>query len=155
MDKVINYAQSPNIRECKTRKPLIIVLHSTGGGYDGSISWLRNSESGVSAHYVVARDGRIMQLAQTKDICWHAGKGRWKKYNDVNKISVGIEQEHIDGKSDWPDEQIESTAYVCKIIMEKYGIPVENIVGHRDVAPGRKVDPDDSFPWHKLRDLLK
>jgi N-acetylmuramoyl-L-alanine amidase len=96
-----------------------------------------------------------MQLAQTKDITWHAGVSRWKTYRDVNKISVGIEQEHLDGVTDWPESQIKATAYVCRLLMEKYNIPVENIVGHRDVAPGRKVDPDTNFPWSKLREMLK
>lgn len=153
--RTIYFAKSPNYRECANRTPQLIVLHSTGGNFDGAVSWLRNPDSGVSAHYVVSRAGRVVQLVQCKDIAWHAGKGKWKSYNDVNKISVGIEMEHFDFKSDWPDEQIEAVAEVVKIIMEKYNIPVENIVGHRDIAPGRKVDPDTNFPWHELRVMLK
>jgi N-acetylmuramoyl-L-alanine amidase len=160
--KAVPFASSPNFTPGKNRKPLVIVLHSTGAAgataFQGAISWLRNPVSGVSAHYVVSRDGDIVQLVQTADIAWHAGKAKWKNYTDVNKISVGVEIVHLDSKNnfDWPLEQMESVAGICKMLMDKWKIPIENIVSHASVARpvGRKVDPVN-FNWERFWEILK
>ena len=160
--KSVPFASSPNFTAGKNRKPLIIVLHSTGAAgataFQGAISWLRNPDSKASAHYVVNRDGAMVQLVQTADIAWHAGVAKWKNYINVNKISIGIEQVHLDGVGDWPDTQIQAVAALCALLCRKWGIPTDNlhIVSHASVARpvGRKVDPR-AYPFDKFFAFLK
>lgn len=147
----IVFKQTPNISSRNGKSVKIIVLHSTGGQFEGAVSWLTNKKSKVSAHYVIARDGRIVQLAQCNVSTWHAGESYWRGYSQVNPISIGIELEHFDFSQDWPEKQIESLLYVLEILTEKFNIPAENIIGHKHVAAGRKVDPDTNFPWEKVR----
>jgi N-acetylmuramoyl-L-alanine amidase len=151
----IKYKQTPNKKSRNGKKPIYIVLHSTGGSYSGAVAWLTNPESGVSAHYVISRQGEITQLCQCSEQTYHAGVSEWKGHKNINNISIGIEIAHIDGVQDWPELQVNSVAYICEILMEKYNIPIENIIRHRDIAPGRKVDPDLKFPYSELKEMLK
>lgn len=165
--KPVPFAVSPNRSNRNGKKPKVIVIHSTEGAFSGAISWLRNPDSKASAHYIVARDGRIVQLVDTSECAWHAGESRFPRAADakrsavkssINNVSVGIECEHFDGHDnhDWPLEQLESVAGICKLLMKKWNIPIENIVGHKDICipVGRKVDPVN-FPWQALRELIE
>lgn len=164
-------AQSPNQLDRAGNRPQLIVLHSTGGRFDGAVSWLKNPKSSASAHFVVSRKGEIVQLVPMSRAAWHAGKAEWNGNRHVNPLSIGIEMEHFDGKQDWPDVQLEAVARLCGAIIAKYPaifppiikgdrtthdhISLAHIVGHHEVATprGRKVDPRD-FPWATFRAKL-
>ncbi|MFA6038423.1 MAG: N-acetylmuramoyl-L-alanine amidase [Legionellales bacterium] len=150
----ISYKQTPNKTGRNGKKPLYIVLHSTGGSYEGAVAWLTNPDSGVSAHYVISRDGDITQLCQCSEQTWHAGKSSWEGHRNLNDISIGIEMAHVDGVQDWPDKQVKAVAYICGVLLDKFGIPEKNIIFHSDIAPGRKVDPV-GFDKAKLLELIK
>jgi len=146
---------SPNHGErAGGRKPDMIVLHYTGmGTADGALSWLCREESQVSSHYFVHEDGRVVQLVPEGRRAWHAGKSSWAGETDINSCSIGIEianPGHPGGLPDFPDKQIEAVAELCRDCGARWKIPPERVLGHSDVAPIRKVDPGENFPWEKL-----
>jgi N-acetylmuramoyl-L-alanine amidase len=133
------------------------VLHSTGGAFAGAVSWMMSLAGKVSAHFVVSRTGEIRQLVSIYRVAYHAGAGRWPGVNDnrMNDCSIGIEMEHVDGKQDWTYAQVSSVAALVSAIRQKFPkITTANIIGHRDWAPGRKVDPKD-FPWATFRPMVR
>jgi N-acetylmuramoyl-L-alanine amidase len=134
--------------------PDMIVLHYTGmESGPGAESWLCNPESAVSSHYLVHEDGRIVQMVRESDRAWHAGRSSWKGVTDVNSRSVGIEMVnpgHFLGYPDFPDAQVDAVAALCAGICARHGIPAERVLAHSDVAPGRKIDPGEKFPWPRL-----
>lgn len=135
-------------------KPEIIVLHYTGMETgEAAEAWLCDPVSEVSSHYLVHEDGRITQMVRESDRAWHAGKSSWRGETDVNSSSVGIEivnPGHAFGYRDFPALQIKAAAALCGGIIERHGIKAENVLAHSDVAPGRKVDPGEKFPWKAL-----
>lgn len=137
-------------------RPAVIVLHSTEGAYAGALRWLCHPASGASAHFLVARDGTAAQLVPLDRQAWHAGVSSWRERPHVNRCSIGIEMEHLDGKQDWPEAQLDAVAEICRWLMARYGLPYEAIVGHAEVARprGRKVDPV-GFPWEDFRRRLR
>ncbi|SMF71642.1 N-acetylmuramoyl-L-alanine amidase [Xaviernesmea oryzae] len=146
---------SPNHGErAGGRKPDMIILHYTGmGTADGALSWLCREESQVSSHYFVHEDGRVVQLVPEERRAWHAGKSSWAGETDINSCSIGIEianPGHPGGLPDFPDKQIEAVAELCRDCGARWNIPPERVLGHSDVAPIRKVDPGENFPWEKL-----
>jgi N-acetylmuramoyl-L-alanine amidase len=159
--------QTPNfLVGRKGKSPSVIVLHSTGGSYESAVSWLMNKDSDVSAHYVVSRNGDITQLCDTSDTAFHAGVSRFPNdgvmlprktapKESINRISIGIEMEHVDGHQDWTDEQLTAVVDICELLMNKWQIPISHIVGHKDICipKGRKIDPQN-FPWEEFRRRL-
>lgn len=135
--------------------PTIIVLHSTGGNYPGCYNWMmeKRATGNVSAHFVVTRSGSIIQLVSIHKQAWHAGVSAWNGREGCNAFSIGIEQEHIDGKQDWPEAQVQATAALVKALL-KACPTINKTVGHFDIAPGRKIDPK-GFPWEHYRDLVR
>lgn len=132
--------------------PTLIVLHSTGGAFQGAWSWMmKKDDTYASAHFLVSRTGEIQQLVSLHHIAYHAGVSSYNGKANCNTFSIGIEMEHLDGKQDWPDMQLLAVAALCKELQRQFGI--SHIVGHRDVAPGRKVDPL-KFPWDTFRAVL-
>ena len=118
-----------------------------------SIIRLCNSKSKVSSHFVISRKGKIYRLVQDNKIAWHAGKSCWGKYKNLNKNSIGIElvnKGHKFGYTNFKREQISSLIRVSINLIKKYGIKKQNIVGHSDIAPLRKIDPGEKFPWKEL-----
>ena len=134
--------------------PDMIILHYTGMATgEGAESWLCNPESEVSSHYLVHEDGRIVQMVREGERAWHAGRSSWKGVSDINSRSVGIEivnPGHFLGYPDFPDAQIEAVTALCAGICGRYGIPAARVLAHSDVAPGRKIDPGEKFPWDRL-----
>ncbi|MHB9026859.1 MAG: N-acetylmuramoyl-L-alanine amidase [Armatimonadota bacterium] len=133
-----------------------IVLHSTGGAFQGAVRWLLQRVSKASAHFVVSRAGEVRQLVSLRHVAWHAGKSDWRGQGCANRFTIGIEMEHLDGRQDWPPVQLRAVAALCRALMAKYPhIGISDIVGHADVARprGRKVDPRD-FPWSAFRKLV-
>jgi N-acetyl-anhydromuramyl-L-alanine amidase AmpD len=123
-----------------------IILHSTDGTEKSDLNQL--TTGGVSAHYYVTRDGRIYNLVNDQDSAFHAGQ-TIDNARFGNGATLGIEQEHIDGKEDWPDIQVQATAKLVSTLQKKYGLNNDNILRHSDIAPERKVDPVD-YPWHNF-----
>jgi N-acetylmuramoyl-L-alanine amidase len=112
-----------------------------------------NPEAKVSAHYCVCEDGQIVRMVDESRRAWHAGRSYWRGITDVNSASVGIEivnPGHEFGYRPFPDEQMASVIPLVADIKERHGIGRGNIVGHSDVAPARKEDPGELFPWWEL-----
>ncbi|UVO55858.1 N-acetylmuramoyl-L-alanine amidase [Sphingomonas sp. SUN039] len=153
MDRIIE-TPSPNFDERK-RPVSIIVLHYTGmQSADLAIRQLTIPESKVSSHYVVAEDGQILRLVAEDKRAWHAGRSHWREVtDDVNSASVGIEivnPGHEWGYRPFPEAQIESVIELVADIKSRHSITRGNVVGHSDVAPARKQDPGELFPWARL-----
>jgi len=135
----------------------MIVLHYTGmQDAESAIDRLRDPEAKVSAHYVVAEDGTVLRLVAEEKRAWHAGKSHWRHIDDVNSASVGIEivnPGHEFGYRPFPDEQVDAVIRLVHGIKDRYEITRGNIVGHSDIAPVRKRDPGELFPWSRLARL--
>ena len=107
----------------------------------------------VSSHYLISRTGKIIQLVKDNNIAWHAGISNWFKFKNLNKNSIGIELEnkgHQYGYQTFPSKQIVQLIKILKILKRKFKIKNINITGHSDIAPNRKIDPGEKFPWKKL-----
>ncbi|RED15451.1 N-acetylmuramoyl-L-alanine amidase [Parasphingopyxis lamellibrachiae] len=147
---------SPNFND--RRLPVsMLVMHYTGM-VDGAsaIRRLTSPDAGVSAHYVVNEDGTILQLVDEGKRAWHAGASYWRGITDVNSASIGIEivnPGHEFGYHPFPDDQIAAVLRLSHEIHKRHDIPRANVVGHSDVAPARKQDPGELFPWDKLARL--
>jgi N-acetylmuramoyl-L-alanine amidase len=135
-------------------RPDMIVLHYTGMEAGAAAeARLCDPASEVSSHYLVHEDGRIVQMVRESDRAWHAGKSSWRGNRDVNSRSVGIEivnPGHEFGYPDFPKVQILAVIELCRGIAHRHSVRPEMILGHSDVAPGRKVDPGEKFPWRLL-----
>ena len=144
---------SPNFDE-RQLPVSMIVLHYTGmPDTQGALDRLTSPEAGVSCHYLVDEDGTVYRLVGEDKRAWHAGKSRWRGVGDVNSASVGIEivnPGHEFGYRPFPDEQIAALIPLVADIKERHGIGRGNVVGHSDVAPARKEDPGELFPWWEL-----
>ena len=118
-----------------------------------SIKRLKNPKYKVSCHYLINRKGKIIQMVKEKNIAWHAGRSMWKKFNNLNNYSIGVElvnKGHDFGYQNFTYQQISSLTKLCKKFKKKYLIKKENFLGHSDIAPLRKIDPGEKFPWKKL-----
>jgi N-acetylmuramoyl-L-alanine amidase len=136
--------------------PDMIVLHYTGmPTAEGALDWLCRPESEVSSHYMVFEDGRIVQLVPESRRAWHAGRSLWKGEADINSLSIGIEianPGHPGGLPPFPEAQIEAVARLCRDCGERWQIAPDRVLAHSDVAPIRKVDPGENFPWNRLHE---
>jgi len=146
---------SPNHSERKGNAlPDMIVLHYTGTrDNEAAIRHLCSPASDVSAHYVVLQDGYIVQLVAESRRAWHAGVSWWAGEADVNSHSIGIEianPGHENGYPDFPRRQIAAVTTLCRSIATRHHIPADRVLAHSDVAPARKVDPGEKFPWKRL-----
>ncbi|MCX7306044.1 MAG: N-acetylmuramoyl-L-alanine amidase [Hyphomicrobiales bacterium] len=134
--------------------PDMIVLHYTGMETGvGAEAWLCASQSQVSSHYLVHEDGRVVQMVRESDRAWHAGKSFWQGVSDINSHSIGIEivnPGHAFGYRGFPRKQIEAVIVLCRGIIARHRIAPHRVLAHSDVAPGRKVDPGEKFPWREL-----
>ena len=144
---------SPNF-DARSLPVSIIVLHYTGmQTAQAAIDRLRDPEAKVSAHYLVAEDGQILRMVAEDQRAWHAGKSRWRGIEDVNSASIGIEivnPGHEFGYRPFSEEQIDALLPLVAGIKERHDIGRGNIVGHSDIAPTRKQDPGELFPWARL-----
>jgi len=131
-----------------------IIIHYTGMQSEiESLNRLKNIKSKVSCHYFINRKGVITQMVKDNRIAWHAGKSKWKNFKNLNKNSIGIElhnKGHEFGYQNFRNAQITSLIKLCKNLKKKYKIEKENFLGHSDIAPLRKLDPGEKFPWKRL-----
>jgi N-acetylmuramoyl-L-alanine amidase len=146
-------APSPNF-DARVRPPDLILLHYTGMPTgEAALARLRDPAAKVSAHYVVEEDGRVFELVPEARRAWHAGKSFWKGERDINGCSVGVEivnPGHEFGYRAFPDAQIASVIELVGDIRSRWDIADPRILGHADVAPDRKEDPGELFPWQAL-----
>ena len=128
-----------------------IIIHDTGGKTAlGTIEWFVDLESNVSSHYLIDKDGTTYQFVEDEDKAWHAGVSSLHGIDNVNNFSVGIELVDNNDKDIYPQEQIDSLIELCALLCMEHKIPLNRVVGHKDVAPGRKVDPGNDFPWFEF-----
>tara|TARA_B100002019_G_scaffold223911_1_gene196823 strand:- start:26 stop:760 length:735 start_codon:yes stop_codon:yes gene_type:complete len=147
---------SPNYSK-KTRKHKdikFVIIHYTGMQSEiASIERLKDPKKKVSSHYLINRKGQITIMVKELKAAWHAGKSRWKNFINLNRYSIGIELEnkgHEFGYQKFSNVQIKSLIRLCKYLKKKYKIKDDHFLGHSDIAPLRKVDPGEHFPWKKL-----
>lgn len=146
---------SPNFDERSGRRPVdIVVLHYTGmPTAEAALQRLCDPEAKVSAHYLIDEDGGIYRLVSEDKRAWHAGVSFWRGIRDVNARSIGIElvnPGHEFGYREFPVAQIDALLELLRDIATRYEVMPGNYVGHSDIAPQRKEDPGELFPWHRL-----
>ena len=147
---------SPNFSKAHRNNRAIkyIIIHYTGmQSRRASINRLLSLRHKVSCHYLIDRKGIIIQMVNDKNVAWHSGKSRWKKIKNLNESSIGVElvnKGHRLGYEKFPKNQIKSLEILCKKLIKKYRINNKHILGHSDIAPLRKKDPGEKFPWYKL-----
>ncbi|RKQ71728.1 N-acetylmuramoyl-L-alanine amidase [Litorimonas taeanensis] len=149
---------SPNYDE-RTLPLSMLVLHYTGmESGEAALQRLCDAQAKVSAHYLVHEDGRVQQLVDEAHRAWHAGIGSWRGIRDVNSASIGIEIVNgghnfpdVNGAPPaYPDVQINAVIALCHEVIKRHNIRPWNVIGHSDLAPGRKEDPGEHFPWAGL-----
>ena len=151
----IKYLKSPNYIHCNKRRNIhSVIIHYTGmRSLQSAVERLLSKKYEVSSHYLISRTGKIIQLVKDNNIAWHAGISNWFKFKNLNKNSIGIELEnkgHQYGYQAFPSKQIVQLIKILKILKRKFKIKNINIIGHSDIAPNRKIDPGEKFPWKKL-----
>lgn len=149
----------PDIRTCPSpsfgerregQRPDLIVLHYTAmETAEASLERLCDPSVEVSAHYLIAEDGRVWQMVEEAKRAWHAGAGRWRDVTDVNSRSIGIELANR-GDHPFPEPQMRALGALMQGIMQRWAIPPQNVIGHSDMAPARKGDPGRRFDWKRL-----
>ena len=146
-------APSPNF-DARTGPPDMIVLHYTGMQTgEAALARLRDPAAKVSAHYLVEEDGRVFALVPEERRAWHAGKSFWRGETDINARSIGVEivnLGHEFGYRPFPDIQIAAVIDLLADVCSRWSIDDARLLGHSDVAPGRKEDPGELFPWKRL-----
>ena len=148
------YSPNFNIKKIIKNQIKFIILHYTGMRSEKeALNMLTNIQSEVASHYFIRSNGKIVSLVPDLYIAWHAGISSWKTYKSLNKNSIGIEivnPGHQFGYKKFSKKQISSAIYLIKFLSKKYKINKKNILGHSDIAPDRKKDPGEKFPWKSL-----
>lgn len=146
-------APSPN-RDERTLPISMVVIHYTEmDGADAALERMCDPQAKVSAHYLITEAGEVVRLVPEDQRAWHAGVSFWRGNRDVNSASIGIELDHPGhalGYRPFADAQIDALVPLVHRMMQQYDIPRANVVGHSDVAPARKVDPGELFPWNRM-----
>jgi len=153
---IIKAHHSPNFskKNRKIKDIKFIIIHYTGmQSKIESFKRLISPKSKVSCHYLIDRKGIILELVKLDKIAWHAGNSKWKNNINLNRCSVGIElvnKGHKFGYEKFTDIQIKKLLILCNKLKKKLKIKDNNILGHSDIAPLRKLDPGEKFPWEKF-----
>lgn len=135
-----------------TRKPNYVMIHHTAqDSLAQTVKTFHSARAGVSSHYVIGRNGKIVQMVNDLYRGHHAGAGKWGNDTDLNSSSIGIELDNNGTTDPWPDVQIDALISLLAYLKDSYKIPQANFIGHMDYAPTRKNDPS-RFPWKKLSD---
>jgi N-acetylmuramoyl-L-alanine amidase len=149
-----NYSLNFSIPKRKTKMIKFIVIHYTGmKSENAAIKRLCDNRFRVSAHYFIKKNGEMINLVPDLYVAWHAGKSKWLNYNLLNKNSIGIEIQnpgHDNGYKNFSTKQLSSLKILLRTLIKKYKIDLKNILGHSDIAPERKKDPGEKFPWKNL-----
>ncbi len=150
----VNYSPNFDLKKRDKRNIKYLIYHYTGMKNDKlAINRLTSFNSNVSCHYYITSSGKIIQMVPDLYVAWHAGKSNWNNEKSLNNKSLGIEISnpgHEFGYRKFNSKQIKSLIWITKICVEKYKIEKKNILGHSDIAPLRKIDPGEKFPWKFL-----
>ena len=144
---------SPNFDERALPVTMAVIHYTEMESAAAAIERLCDPEARVSAHYLISAGGEVTRLVPEDKRAWHAGVSYWRGIRDVNSASIGIELDHPGhkyGYTAFPDAQFEALVPLLARIVKEHGIPRANVVGHSDVAPARKIDPGELFPWERL-----
>jgi len=154
MKIITNFSPNYSKKRRSLKDVKFVIIHYTGMQSEiASINRLKNLKSKVSCHYLINRKGKVIRMVDDEYIAWHAGKSHWKNFVNLNKSSLGIElvnKGHQFGYQNFTNQQIKSLISLCKILKKKFSIKKENFLGHSDIAPLRKSDPGEKFPWKRL-----
>jgi N-acetylmuramoyl-L-alanine amidase len=149
-----NYSPNFDVKKRLKNSIKFIIIHYTGMKKESeAISRLLDFNSKVSCHYFIKKDGDIVRMVPDIYTAWHAGKSKWKKFKSLNKYSIGIEINnpgHDHGYKSFGRKQVKSLLFLIKDLKKKFNIDKKNILGHSDIAPDRKKDPGEKFPWSFL-----
>jgi N-acetylmuramoyl-L-alanine amidase len=143
--------RSPNFGERRDglRAELVVIHYTAMADCAGAARALCDPAREVSAHYLVGRDGAVFELVDPALRAWHAGQGQWRGAGDVNSRSIGIELDN-DGASPFSEPLMSALAPLLAALLADHGIGPEGVIGHSDMAPGRKIDPGRRFDWRRL-----
>tara|TARA_B100001559_G_C16449162_1_gene598330 strand:+ start:589 stop:1332 length:744 start_codon:yes stop_codon:yes gene_type:complete len=151
---ISNYSPNFNSKKRKKNEIKFLIFHYTGMKKESeAIKKLTNFESDVSCHYFIKKGGETLVTVPDLYISWHAGKSQWKNFKSLNKYSIGIEVSnpgHNFNYKKFSKNQVQSIKKLSKFLIKKYKIKSKNILGHSDIAPERKKDPGEKFPWKEL-----
>ena len=147
---------SPNFNDRAAPVSMLVIHYTEMKPVETALDKLTSEEGGVSAHYLITEDGEVIQLVSEAKRAWHAGASYWRGIKDVNSASIGIELDHPGhdagngGYRGFAEAQFEALVPLVARIVRDYDIARANVVGHSDVAPVRKIDPGELFPWERL-----
>ena len=154
INTTLNYSPNFDLKKRKNKEIKFIIFHYTGMKKEiDSINKLTNYTSKVSSHFFIKKNGEILTLVPELYIAWHAGVSYWKNFKSINKNSIGIEISnpgHDNNYTKFTSHQIKSVLKLSKYLIKKYKIKYNFILGHSDIAPERKIDPGEKFPWQYL-----
>ena len=154
MNTTLNYSPNFDVKKRKLKEIKFIIFHYTGMKKENqAITRLTNTKSKVSSHYLIKNNGEILTLVPDLYVAWHAGVSSWKNYKSINKYSIGIEISnpgHEYSYKKFSKKQIKSIIKLSIYLKKKYKIKSNFILGHSDIAPDRKKDPGEKFPWKYL-----
>jgi N-acetylmuramoyl-L-alanine amidase len=154
LDELVHrHAPSPNWDERKLPISMVVLHYTEMRSADEALARLTDPEAKVSAHYLISEAGEVIALVDEDKRAWHAGQSFWRGHPDVNSASIGIELDHPGhafGYRDFAEAQFHALVPLLARIVKQYGIPRANVVGHSDIAPARKIDPGELFPWDRL-----
>jgi len=145
----VPYEERPSLNFDERRPNFVVIHHTSHDNAERSLSTLTDPLREVSAHYLIARDGKIYYLVDELARAWHAGDSYWGGTRDPNSVSIGIELDN-NGAEPYSERQVESLLLLLSDLKARYKIPAANFVGHGDIALGRKNDPGRTFPWKRL-----
>ena len=154
MKKVFNYSPNFDSNKRKSKQIKFLIFHYTGMKKESeAIKRLTNIQSEVSSHYLIKKNGDIVVMVPDLYVAWHAGKSFWKSFKSLNKNSIGIEISnpgHENNYLNFSKKQVQSIIYLSKLLLKKNKIKSSNVLGHSDIAPLRKKDPGEKFPWRYM-----
>lgn len=152
-DLVHRDVPSPNWNERRLPISMVVLHYTEMKPVEAALARMCDPQAEVSAHYCITEEGEIIRLVDEDKRAWHAGRSSWRGISDVNSASIGIELDHPGhalGYRPFAESQIEALLPLLDSIVKRYDIPRANVVGHSDIAPARKVDPGELFPWERL-----
>lgn len=144
---------TPNFNERALPISMVVMHYTQMKPIESALAFMTDPVAAVSAHYLISEEGVVTQLVPEEKRAWHAGEAYWRGIKDVNSASIGIELDHPGHKGgyrEFADAQIDALIPLAARIIKKYDIARSNVVGHSDVAPARKEDPGELFPWDRL-----
>ena len=157
MDELIHHERlSPNYDERDAPVSMVVIHYTEMESAAAALDRLTDPEAKVSAHDLITEAGEVTRLVPEEKRAWHAGVSYWRGEADVNTVSIGIELDHPGhafGYREFSDAQIGALVPLLHAIVKRHDVPRANVVGHSDVAPQRKIDPGELFPWARLADL--